>query len=210
MKEDNTKSNLLKAAISVFGSQGYSGGSVRQIANVANTNIGAIKYHYGSKENLWKEAVTYLFQALGASIMKDAHAWPSMSARERVINSTSNYIHFCAKYPELNRIILSETIQNGSRMQWLAENHVKLFIERSAEWMKLAQENGIYPKDISVLNLVFISMSVSQYLFLMAPFVDHALGIDVFKMDQIEKHIDAVVRLLLSDVEADEDAIRRN
>jgi AcrR family transcriptional regulator len=204
MKVDDTKSNLLKAAISVFGNQGYSGGSVRQIASVANTNIGAIKYHYGSKENLWKEAVTYLFQALGASIMKDAHTWPSMSARERVVNSTSNYIQFCAKYPELNRIILSETIQNGSRMQWLAENHVKLFIERSAEWMKLAQDNGIYPKDISVLNLVFISMSVSQYLYLMAPFVDHALGIDVFKPHQIELHIEAVVKLLLNNAETGE------
>lgn len=207
MKEDNTKSNLLKAAISVFGNHGYSGGSVRQIANVANTNIGAIKYHYGSKENLWKEAVTYLFEALGASIMQDAHAWPSMSPRERVVNSTRNYIQFCAKYPELNRIILSETIQNGSRMQWLAENHVKLFIERSAEWMTLAQENGIYPKDISVLNLVFISMSVSQYLFLMAPFVEHAVGIDVFKENQIEKHIDAVVKLLLSDADTGEGAM---
>lgn len=203
MKEDSTKSNLLAAAISVFGTHGYSGGSVRQIAALANTNIGAIKYHYGSKENLWKDAVTYLFTSLGADIMKDMHRWPSMTARDRVANATRNYILFCAKHPELNRMILSETIQNGDRMHWLAENHFKYFIEQSAEWTKLAQDDGVYPKDIAVLNLVFISMSASQYLFMMAPFVEHAFDIDVFKNDQIEKHIDAVVRLLLNQDEAD-------
>ena len=199
MKDDSTKSKLLKAAISVFGNQGYSGGSVRQIAELANTNIGAIKYHYSSKEQLWKAVVDHLFNKLSEAIMHDSGLWPSMSPRDRVVNSTRNYIYFCAKYPELNRIILSETIQNGDRLHWLAENHMRFFIERSTAWMAIAQENGVYPKEISVLNLVFVAMSASQNLFLMAPFVEHAFGIDVFKNDQIEKHVNAVVTLLLND-----------
>ena len=201
MEGSGTKSKLLKAAISVFGSHGYSGGSVRQIADLANTNIGAIKYHYSSKENLWKSVVDYLFDKLSKAIMRDIELWPGMSPRERVVNSTRNYIYFCAQYPELNRIIMSETIQNGDRLHWLAENHVRLFLERSIAWMAIAQENGVYPREISVLNLVFIATSAAQNLFLMAPFVDHAFGIDVFKNDQIEKHIEAVVKLLLSEVE---------
>ena len=199
MEKNGTKSKLLKAAITVFGNQGYSGGSVRQIADLANTNIGAIKYHYSSKEQLWKSVVNYLFDKLSTSIMQDMKQWPSMSPRDRVVNSTRNYIYFCAKYPELNRIILSETIQNGDRLHWLAENHVRLFIERSIAWMARAQENGVYPKEISVLNLVFIATSAAQNLFLMAPFVEHAFGIDVFKNDQIEKHVDAVVKILLNE-----------
>ena len=199
MEGSGTKSKLLKAAISVFGSHGYSGGSVRQIADLANTNIGAIKYHYSSKENLWKSVVDYLFDKLSKAIMRDIELWPGMSPRERVVNSTRNYIYFCAQYPELNRIIMSETIQNGDRLHWLAENHVRLFLERSIAWMAIAQENGVYPREISVLNLVFIATSAAQNLFLMAPFVDHAFGIDVFKNDQIEKHVDAVVKLLLNE-----------
>lgn len=201
MEGSGTKSKLLKAAISVFGSHGYSGGSVRQIADLANTNIGAIKYHYSSKENLWKSVVDYLFDKLSKAIMRDVELWPSMEPRERVVNSTRNYIYFCAEYPELNRIIMSETIQNGDRLHWLAENHVRLFLERSTAWMAIAQENGVYPREISVLNLVFVATSAAQNIFLMAPFVDHAFGIDVFKNDQIEKHVDAVVKLLLNEVE---------
>lgn len=199
VSKQGTKAKLLKAAISVFGSHGFAGGSVRQIADVAGTNIGAIKYHYGSKEGLWQEAVTHLFEELGAFIMRDAHLWADMTPRERVTNSTRNYIRFCASYPELNRIVLSETIENSGRMHWLAENHVRTFIERSAQWMSLAQDSGIYPKEISVLNLVFIAMSVSQYVYLMAPFVEHALAIDVFDEAEIEKHTEAVIAFLLKE-----------
>ncbi len=201
MEDNKTKSKLLRAAITVFGNQGYSGGSVRQIAELADTNIGAIKYHYSSKEKLWQSVVTYLFEKLGSYVMKGADQWPAISPRDRVVSSTRNYILFCAEYPELNRIILSETIQNGERLHWLAENHVRLFIERSMAWMTIAQENDVYPKDISTLNLFFIATSASQNLFLMAPFVDHAFGIDVFKSDQIEKHVDAVIKLLLNEPE---------
>lgn len=201
MEGSGTKSKLLKAAIAVFGNHGYSGGSVRQIADLANTNIGAIKYHYSSKENLWRAVVNYLFDKLSKAIMRDIDRWPSMTPRDRVVNSTRNYIYFCAEYPELNRIILYETIQNGDRLHWLAENHVRLFLERSIAWMAIAQENGVYPREISVLNLVFIATSAAQNLFLMAPFIEQGFGIDVFKNDQIEKHVDAVVKLLLNEVE---------
>lgn len=201
MEDKDTKSKLLKAAITIFGNQGYSGGSVRQIAELANTNIGAIKYHYSSKENLWQSVVTHLFEKMGEYILKDVEKWPEMSPRDRVVNSTRNYIYFCAEYPELNRIILSETIQNGPRMHWLAENHVRLFIERSVAWMAIAQQDDVYPKGISVLNLVFVATSAAQNLFLMAPFVEHAFGIDVFQEDQIEKHVEAVVTLLLNDAD---------
>ncbi len=210
MEKNATKSKLLKAAITVFGNQGYSGGSVRQIAELANTNIGAIKYHYSSKEQLWKSVVDYLFDKLSKYVMKDAKKWPSMSPRDRVVNSTRSYIYFCAKYPELNRIILSETIQNGDRLYWLAENHVRLFIERSIAWMAIAQENGVYPKGISVLNLVFIATSAAQNLFLMAPFVQHSFGIDVFEDEQIEKHVNAVVKLLLNEIEQTDDPTGNN
>jgi uncharacterized membrane protein len=53
--------------------------------------------------------------------------------------------------------------------------------------------------------LVFVATSASQNLFLMAPFVEHAFGIDVFQDDQIEKHVDAVVKLLLSDADNQDD-----
>ena len=72
-------------------------------------------------------------------------------------------------------------------------------------WMAIAQDNGVYPRDISVLNLVFIATAAAQNLFLMAPLLENSFGINVFENTQIEKHVNAVVRLLLNEADESDD-----
>lgn len=59
--ELNTLSKLLKAAISQFAKQGFTGASVRKIADEAGVPHGAIKYHYSGKEELWRAAISHLY-----------------------------------------------------------------------------------------------------------------------------------------------------
>jgi TetR/AcrR family transcriptional regulator, regulator of cefoperazone and chloramphenicol sensitivity len=49
---EQTRHALIRAALRLFGSQGFDGTSTRQIAAAANANIGSIAYHFGSKEGL--------------------------------------------------------------------------------------------------------------------------------------------------------------
>lgn len=49
---DQTRTALIRAALRLFGRQGYEGTSTRQIAALANANIGSIAYHFGGKEGL--------------------------------------------------------------------------------------------------------------------------------------------------------------
>lgn len=49
---DLTRQALIRAALKLFGSKGYDGTSTREIAAVANANIGSIAYHFGGKEGL--------------------------------------------------------------------------------------------------------------------------------------------------------------
>jgi AcrR family transcriptional regulator len=193
----NTKSKLLTAAVKVFGDHGYTGGSVRQIAAVAGSNIAAIKYHYSSKEELWRAVVSHLFGQLRDSILQNEADWPKMSARGRVVDATRHYIKYCARTPELQRIILFETIHNGERLKWLMDNHMRQFIERSLAWGAFAQENGVYPSKVPVMNMHFILTGAAQTIFLMAPQIEHSFGVDVFDDEQIEKHITSVLQLLL-------------
>ena len=58
----STRTALLAAGIHLFGKKGYIGTSTREIAHRANTNIGSIAYHFGSKEGL--------HQACGAEISR--------------------------------------------------------------------------------------------------------------------------------------------
>ncbi|TDL72812.1 TetR/AcrR family transcriptional regulator [Rhodococcus qingshengii] len=51
---------LLKSASKLFSTKGFEGTSLREIAIDANVNMALIKYHFGSKLDLWKEVISKL------------------------------------------------------------------------------------------------------------------------------------------------------
>src|ERR1041385_4289701 len=51
-QEKDTRSRILDAAEELFGEQGLDRVSIRDITRVANANLAAINYHFGSKEDL--------------------------------------------------------------------------------------------------------------------------------------------------------------
>lgn len=60
MNEDarpQTATDLILAARRLFASHGYDGTSVRQITAAAGANLGAITYHFGSKQELYNRVV---------------------------------------------------------------------------------------------------------------------------------------------------------
>ena len=195
--ELTTKSKLLKAGITVFSNHGYSGGSIRQIAELADANIAAVTYHYGSKKQLWKEVFMHLQGRLVDAIFADQAKWRDMTPLERVTNTTHAYVRFCAKHPELHRITLFETIHGGEMHDWLNEQSLSLFSRKSLEWVTLAQQEGVYPQDVSGIHLHFITIHASNSIFLLAPHIKATFGIDVFEEQQIEKFADAMVPHLL-------------
>jgi AcrR family transcriptional regulator len=54
---DMTRRALIDAAITVFAEQGFEAGSVRAITAKAKVNQGAITYHFGGKEELYREVL---------------------------------------------------------------------------------------------------------------------------------------------------------
>ena len=191
----DTKSRLLDAAIAEFAAHGYRGASLRDIAGRGETNVAAIKYHYDSKEKWWRAVVSSLYQSLAGAILDDEGRYASESTRDVIRNSTRNYIVFSARNPELYRITLFEMIEGGDRLEWLARNQLREFMERSMAWASIAQQGGIFSKNVAPLNLVYVMMGAVQTIFMMGPQIERSFGVDVFRDDQIEKHVDAIIDL---------------
>ncbi|MEP0191911.1 MAG: TetR/AcrR family transcriptional regulator [Erythrobacter sp.] len=201
--ELSTKSKLLKSAITVFSNDGYAGGSVRQIAQLAGTNAAAVTYHYKSKKQLWQTAFVHLQDQMIEAILKDQSQWAQMTAYERVTNTTKNYVRFCARHPELHRITLFETIHGGEMLDWLKRQKLTLFSQKSLDGVSLAQQEGVYTSDVSALHLHFIATHASSSIFLLAPHIKEAFGIDVFEEEQIEQFANSIVTVFLKDEKAD-------
>ena len=189
------KARLLQAGINQFAAHGYRGASLRDIAKLAGTNVAAIKYHYGSKEIFWKVVVSHLYQSLADTILDNENRGDAGTTRELIRNATTDYILFSAKHPELYRITVLEMIEGGDRLEWLARNHLREFMERTMAWTSIAQEAGIFARDVSPLNLVYVMMGAIQTIFMMAPQIERSFGIDVFDPQQVENHAESILLL---------------
>ncbi len=190
-----TRNRLLAAAIKEFAAHGYRGASLRDIAKLADTNVAAVKYHYESKEKLWQAVVSHLYRSLADTILDNEERQSADSTRELIRDSTRRYIVFSAKNPELYRITLLEMIDGGERLEWLARYHLREFMERTMAWTSIAQQHGVFPKEIAPLNLVYVMMGAIQTIFMMAPQIERSFGIDVFDEKQIDHHVDTIMRL---------------
>ena len=59
---DSTQDQLIAAARHLFAKQGFSGTSVKEIADLAGVNISLVSYHFGGKENLYKACLEALVE----------------------------------------------------------------------------------------------------------------------------------------------------
>ena len=62
---EQTRAALVRAALKLFGRQGFEGTSTREIAALAKANIGSIAYHFGGKEGLRAACANYIVETIG-------------------------------------------------------------------------------------------------------------------------------------------------
>jgi AcrR family transcriptional regulator len=73
---DQTRTALLEAAKQLVGERGYAGASVRELAAASGANLGAVNYHFGSREKLLNQAILELFLEWGDRVSQQGPADP--------------------------------------------------------------------------------------------------------------------------------------
>lgn len=63
-----TDRTMLAVAIELFGRHGFDGVTTRMLAAAAGTNVSSIKYHFGSKDELYVAAIDEIVAVLGPRI----------------------------------------------------------------------------------------------------------------------------------------------
>ena len=57
VRAEETREAILQKAREAFAEHGFAGASIRDIAVEAGTTHSMIRYHFGTKDQLWREAV---------------------------------------------------------------------------------------------------------------------------------------------------------
>ncbi|MCE5276957.1 MAG: CerR family C-terminal domain-containing protein [Planctomycetaceae bacterium] len=80
----DTREKILDVACGLFADRGYRGTTVAAICKLAQANIAAVNYHFGSKEELYRQAWRHAHEQLIALTPPDGGVPASATAAERL------------------------------------------------------------------------------------------------------------------------------
>jgi len=110
-KENPTRQRLLEAGRLLFARDGFEGASIRDITREAGANLGAVTYHFGSKEALYHEVLQAVLTPLRDRILRAcATSEPPVERLAGVIRQF--FLHLEAA-PDQPRFFLQEMVVDG-------------------------------------------------------------------------------------------------
>lgn len=131
MMTKDTKTALLQAAKELLLERGYADTSVRELTAVAGANLGAVNYHFGSREKLLDQAILEFFLEWGEQIGEvevapDAGPLEQLAARARpmvdgIAAAQPQFVMFleallqARRSPELHRKLVGHYAQQRER-----------------------------------------------------------------------------------------------
>jgi Transcriptional regulator len=111
---ERTRSQLLKTAIRLFSARGYHGVSVDEIVTAAKVNKRMVYHYFGSKEELYLEALSEVFSRL--SEPESGAVTTTATPDEKLRRLLAAYFEFLDENPEFVRMLLWENLDGGRHL----------------------------------------------------------------------------------------------
>src|SRR5918998_843837 len=108
---EETKRNIVEAALDVFSDVGYEGASLRDVAARAGTTHGLIRHHFGSKEGVWRAVVDAADAEYVASLMpilRGGEEEPEEAVVSTMAAIVRGIVLVSARHPEIVRLLVHE------------------------------------------------------------------------------------------------------
>ncbi|PTS90997.1 hypothetical protein DBR17_00315 [Sphingomonas sp. HMWF008] len=199
-RSQETRSRILKAARKAFAEVGFVGANLREIAQDADTTHAMIRYHFGTKDELWREAVREMFEALSVVIdgarqqAKDL----GLDLRERYRCVTLAHARYCAQHPEHARITIMESISGSERFDWMVKEFVTPAHTTGKYEFDELVAHGVLPA-INFASYVYAYVGMLQLPFVLAREAKVAMDFDFLDPASVDGHAEAIFNVWVSD-----------
>jgi len=171
----DTRADILAAARMVFAQRGFSGTSVREVAEAAQVNKAMIYYHFRDKVDLYRAVLSNSFDTM-------EHIWDhdlfkgNAPARQKIQKYIEGFIRFQQKNEDLRKILAMEfstTGEKSANLKWIAKNY---FAKNHTALIKILEE-GMKSGELKKMNPVMavvslIGMIIHLFIYVpIAPFI---------------------------------------
>lgn len=125
--DHDTKTRILEAAGPIFAEKGFDGATAREICDAAGVNIAAVNYYFGSKEQLYVEAVKHAIPAIGTDFMQTAGSTDA-PAEERLAGFIRTLVAHMVGEPQpawKSKLIMREMLEQSTGCREYFLEHVR-------------------------------------------------------------------------------------
>lgn len=191
-----TRTAAINAAITLFASRGFDGTPLPAIALLSNVPVPLMIYHFKSKEQLWRAAVTEVFARVEAHIETFRPAIEAATGPSFYRQCARAHVTVLARYPEYMRILFQEGTQESDRLRWLVDTHQNRMSALLKAIISKAQGEGLVPA-MDLDDAKFIFSGAFCLPIVLGPEYRLVTGRDSQSDAYIEQHVDTCLRLLL-------------
>lgn len=194
---DPTTARLLAASRKLFAEQGFDGASVRAITRLARANLGAVTYHFGSKQRLYHAVLDQVFGTLVERVTAAASAGEAegrATPRERLAAVVHAFFGFFAQYPEAPRLMIRHLAATGAPPA-AALRHLRRVLQAVTALVRAGQERGEL-REVDPLLAVFTLVSQTVWFALARYTMATVSGVPLDEPERaeaVERHIADVV-----------------
>lgn len=195
--EIDGRTRILDAALEEFANRGFDGATTAAIARHAGVTQPLVHYHFASKDELWRAAVTREVDAIVDHFGGISAELGDLEPVDRMKVLVRRLVLFMAEHPEFGRIMAYEGVQGGPRHQWIlglssgGDGRVPLF-----ERMLASGGECGWAKPLPVPHVVSCIVASSAYFFQVRATMRDQYGLDATAPEVIAAHADTVVELL--------------
>ncbi|WP_040207621.1 forespore capture DNA-binding protein RefZ [Neobacillus jeddahensis] len=168
MKKD-AKEAIVKAAISLFNSNGYSGTSIRDIAKLAKVNSATIAYHFNNKPGLLEYCFLHFFEQY-LSRIEEAYTSIDQGAKACLKQIVADVFHYQCENSELTSFVYREMSMDSQIVREIMSTYslkekyyLQKIFERGFEWQEFRPHSIPY-LIIQLKSLLMMPFMNSQYM----------------------------------------------
>ncbi len=196
-RADQTRKNILFAAIREFSAHGFAGARTDAIAESAKVNKALLYYYFKSKQGLYTAA----FEEIASAVVERTLAAldPGHSAGERLLRAALSHFDRILTQHEFQSLLQQEMVRlrrgESGAVALLVKKVFKPLLAKLQETVEEGIKTGELC-DLDWLQVVYSMLGANVFYFLSAPMVRLALPFDPFDKAVLEKRRSAAVRFL--------------
>jgi len=137
------RENILRAALAEFSVKGFTGASVRTIAQEAGVAHGLIRHYFQSKDELFRCAADYLFDQVFSVLQQAAAVESSADPIKHLQFQIRSFVHMSAKLPYMAAFLVQAGLNGGENFLYVVQKHVKPLQELSLAPFREAVAQGL-------------------------------------------------------------------